>query len=276
MGSASRLQGGNQATKANSFKVSVLGRLMVFSVLLFWVLRPHPVFQVLWQVQLLGRFLDFLRLWITRWMVLLLGAPPAVTPNAVSGWRQCRLRLRCRLPWWPAACALSVDEGGRCFENTGEYHVHELHDAVSSAGIAGPKASARSRSVKMSRDSARLRRAGGRRTFSSSLSRRFARGAEAYGSLDSFESSFVCVDPVTTRVQRVTAALHGHHIACGTHLSQNSYSVHDACGVWNSENSRGDTEVGGQHFCVHGETKSLSMCTRTRVRRPAVEIFKVA
>ena len=71
--------------------------------------------------------------------------------------------------------------------------------------------------------------------------------------------------------QRVTAALHGHHIACGTHLSQNSYSVHDACGVWNSENSRGDTEVGEQHFCVHGETKSLSMCTRAGVRRPAVE-----
>ena len=27
----------------------------------------------------------------------------------------------------------------------------------------------------------------------------------------------------------------------------------------------------GQHFCVHGETKSLSTCTRTGVRRPAVE-----
>ena len=66
-------------------------------------------------------------------------------------------------------------------------------------------------------------------------------------------------------------ALHGHHNACGTHLSQNSYSVHGACGVWNSENSRGDTEGGGQHFCVHGETKSLSTCTRTGVRRPAVE-----
>ena len=174
-------------------------------------------------------------------------------------------------PVVPAACALSVDEGGRCSENTAAYHVHELHDEISSAGIGGPKASAPSRSVKRSRDSARLRRAGGRRTFSSSLSRRVARCAEADGSLDSFESSFVCIDPVTTRVQRVTAALHGHHIACGTHLSQNSYSVHDACGVWNSENSRGDTEVGGRHFCVFGETKSLSMCTRTGVRRPAVE-----
>ena len=140
-----------------------------------------------------------------------------------------------------------------------------------------------SRSVKRcsSSTSVRLRRAGGRRTFSSSLSmkrcssstlsRRHARCAEAGGSLDSFESSFVCGDPVMTRVQRVTAALHGHHIVCGTHPSQNSYSVHDACGAWNSENSRGDTEVGGQHFCVHGETKSLSTCTRTGVRRPAVE-----
>ena len=39
----------------------------------------------------------------------------------------------------------------------------------------------------------------------------------------------------------------------------------------NSSNSRGDTEARGQHFCVHGGTKSLSTCTRTGVRRPAVE-----
>ena len=87
----------------------------------------------------------------------------------------------------------------------------------------------------------------------------------------SFDLSSVRVDSPLTRVQRVTAALHGHHNACGTHFSQNSYSVHDACDVWNSENSRGDTEVGRQHFCAHGETKSLSTCTRTGVRRPAVE-----
>ena len=47
--------------------------------------------------------------------------------------------------------------------------------------------------------------------------------------------------------------------------------MHGACGVWNSENSRGDTEVGRQHFCVPGRTKSLSTCTRTGVRRPALE-----
>ena len=166
------------------------------------------------------------------------------------------------------------DDG--CFENTGD-------DEFPSAGACGWKTVSSSRSMKRcsSSTSARLRRAGGRRMISSSLSmkrcssstlsRRHARFAEAGSSLDSFESSFVCGDPVMTRVQRVTAALHGHHNVCGTHPSQNSYSVHDACGVWHSENSWGDTEVGGQHFCVHGGTKSLSTCTRTGVRRPAVE-----
>ena len=39
-----------------------------------------------------GQFrLEFPRLRITRWMVLLLGAPPAVTPHAVSGRGQFRL-----------------------------------------------------------------------------------------------------------------------------------------------------------------------------------------
>ena len=73
-----------------------------------------------------------------------------------------------------------------------------------------------------------------------------------------------------SRVQRVTAALHGHHNACDTHNSQNSYSVHGACGVLNSENSVGDTEAGGHRFCVPGGTKSLSTSTRRRVGRSAV------
>ena len=85
-----------------------------------------------------------------------------------------------------------------------------------------------------------------------------------------FDLSSVRVESPLSRVQRVTAALHGHHNACGTHISQNSYSVHDACGVWNSENSRGDTEAGRQRFCVQGGTKSLSTSTRTGVRRSAV------
>ena len=73
-----------------------------------------------------------------------------------------------------------------------------------------------------------------------------------------------------SRVQRVTAALHGHHFACDTHNSQNSYSVQGACGVQYSENSLGDTEAGGQRFYVPGGTKSLSTSTRTGVRRSGV------
>ena len=56
-------------------------RLTVFCLRLFWVPRPHPVFQVLWQVQVLSSVLDTLRIWITRWMVLLLGAPPRCDPT---------------------------------------------------------------------------------------------------------------------------------------------------------------------------------------------------
>ena len=85
-----------------------------------------------------------------------------------------------------------------------------------------------------------------------------------------FDLFSVRVDSPLSRVQRVTATLHGHHNACGTHISQNSYSVHGACGVWNSEKSRGDTGAGGQRFCVQGGTKSLSTSNRTGVRRSAV------
>ena len=53
------------------------------------------------------------------------------------------------------------------------------------------------------------------------------------------------------------------------HAAHNSHArMSDArCVV----NSVGDTEDGGQRFCVPGGTKSLSTCTRTGVRRPAVE-----
>ena len=98
VGSASRLRDGNQAKRHSFLKFPFLAvmlvpgqqRLTVFCVLLFWVLRPQPAFQVLWQVKVLSCVLDTLRLWITRWMVLLWSAP-AVTPNAVSGWGQFRL-----------------------------------------------------------------------------------------------------------------------------------------------------------------------------------------
>ena len=88
-----------------------------------------------------------------------------------------------------------------------------------------------------------------------------------------FDSLSLRVESPSSRVQRVTAALHGHHNACDTHNSQNSYSVHGACGafgVQNSENSLGDTEAGRQRFCVPGGTKSLSTSTRCAVRRSAV------
>ena len=86
----------------------------------------------------------------------------------------------------------------------------------------------------------------------------------------SFDLFSVHVESPLSRVQRVTAALHGHHNACVTHKSQNSYSVHGACGVLNSQNSAGNTEAGGQRFCVYGRTKSLSTSTRSGVRRSAV------
>ena len=53
------------------------------------------------------------------------------------------------------------------------------------------------------------------------------------------------------------------------HAAHNSHArmSHARCVV----NSEGDTEDGGRLSCVYGETKSLSTCTRTGVRRPAVE-----
>ena len=59
-----------------------------------------------------------------------------------------------------------------------------------------------------------------------------------------FDSLSLRVESPSSRVQRVTTALHGHHNTCDTHNSQNSYRVHGACGVQNSENSLGDTEAG--------------------------------
>ena len=86
----------------------------------------------------------------------------------------------------------------------------------------------------------------------------------------SFDLSSVRVESPLSRVQRVTAALYGHHNACDTHNSQKSYSVHGACGVLNSENSVGDTEDGRRLFCVPGGAKSLSTSARSGVRRSAV------
>ena len=101
-------------------------------------------------------------------------------------------------------------------------------------------------------------------------------GAEAGSdSLDNFVASFHSMRE--SRHGRVNAILHAQH----SQNSQihNSYStparsLHDVhvarCGQ-NSMNSLGDGVVRERGFCVPGRTKSLSTCTRTRVRRPAVE-----
>ena len=104
---------------------------------------------------------------------------------------------------------------------------------------------------------------------------------------DSFALSFEQCESHIARSHRVNVTLlvnsSGSSSCCRTtSTTHNSPAcdtgVHDAMRVirlgrnsGNSSNSRGDTEDGGQHFCVHGETKSLSTCTRAGVRRPAVE-----
>ena len=170
-----------------------------------------------------------------------------------------------------------------------QQHQHQQHQQQQQHKLHGE--------LDVAGDSARLRRAGGRRTFSSSrsvkrcasltLSRSQARCcpsacvalAEAGGSHDSVESLFDrCADPVT-RFRRVISVMH-HNLGLSSHAhstARNSQFAHlratvmHGRGSLNSSNSRGDTEAGGQHFCVPGETKLLSTCTRTGVRRPAVE-----
>ena len=102
---------------------------------------------------------------------------------------------------------------------------------------------------------------------------RGARGQRAEaGSLDSFDDAFLScrTESPSSRVARVTSALHN---LCPVHSSSfpahNSHArmPHARCVV----NSVGDTEDGGRLSCVYGRTKSLSTCTRTGVRRPAVE-----
>ena len=182
----------------------------------------------------------------------------------------------------PVSCALSADvDRARCFENTGDYHVPKLHGELDVAG-----------------DSARFRRAGGQRTFASSrsvkrcssstLSRSQARCCPSACADDSFESLFDrCADPVT-RFRRVTSVMH-HNLGLSSHAhstARNSQFEHSRATVMhgrvslNSSNSRGDTEAGGQRFCVQGGIKSLSTSARTGVRRSAgsytAGAFKVA
>ena len=92
------------------------------------------------------------------------------------------------------------------------------------------------------------------------------------GSLDSFDDAFLScrTESPSSRVSRVTSALHN---LCPVHSS--SFPAHNSHARMSDArcvvNSRGDTEDGGRSSCVYGGTKSLSTCTRTGVRRPAVE-----
>ena len=80
------------------------------------------------------------------------------------------------------------------------------------------------------------------------------------------------VENPSSRVARVNTALHLNSYSAPTrslHVVHNSHArmSHARCVV----NSVGDTEDGRRLSCVYGGTKSLSTCTRTGVRRPAVE-----
>ena len=103
-----------------------------------------------------------------------------------------------------------------------------------------------------------------------------------------FASQFCSGDPPLVRLNRVNDIIcesqsrvqpclsqnsltHNSHStsARSLHAAHNSHArmSHARCVV----NSEGDTEDGGRLSCVYGGTKSLSTCTRTGVRRPAVE-----
>ena len=212
MGGASRLRGGNQAKKAQLFKVSVFGShagpgsAKTDSFLCSSFLGPPPTSSFSGVVgtgigllsgypetadhEMDGAFVGRLLPRCDPKCGQRVGAvSPGVSETAdheMDGGCPTRCDPKCgqrvgavspeavmQAPMVPAACALS-----RCFENTGEYHVHELHDELFAGGVG-----------KRSKASARLRRAG---AFSSSLSRRSARCAEADSRPDSFESSFSC------------------------------------------------------------------------------------
>ena len=222
MGSVSRLRSGNQAKKAHCFKVSVFdshvgpGSAKSDSFLCSFLGLP-PTSSFSGVVAGTGIVLS-----------------PDLTEtkdhemDGAGAGRSSRCDPRCGQPVGaesfvsdlqdtivPVSCALSADvDGARCFENTGDYHVPKLHGELDVAG-----------------DSARLRRAGGRRTFSSSLSVKrcssstlsrsqarccpsaCAARAEAGGGYDSFESLFDrCADPVT-RFRRATSVIHAHSTA---------------------------------------------------------------
>ena len=92
--------------------------------------------------------------------------------------------------------------------------------------------------------------------------------AEAGSCLDSDALLSVRVENPSARVARVNTALHPNSYSTP---ARSLHDVHVARCVQKSMNSLGDGVVRERGFCVPGGTKSLSMCTRTGVRRPAVE-----
>ena len=150
--------------------------------------------------------------------------------------------------------------------------------------VSEVRASLRRRRVGVTR---RARRAALRAGASSRPAGRRVR-AERIEAGSDFASQFCSCDPPLVRLNRVNDIIcesqsrfqsclsqnsltHNSHStsARSLHAAHNSHArmSHARCVV----NSEGDTEDGGRLSCVYGGTKSLSTCTRTGVRRPAVE-----
>ena len=150
--------------------------------------------------------------------------------------------------------------------------------------VSEVRASLRRRRVGVTR---RSRRAAMRAGALSRPSGRRVRAERSEAGSD-FASQFCSGDPPLVRLNRVNDIIcesqsrvqpclsqnsltHNSHStsARSLHAAHNSHArmSHARCVV----NSEGDTEDGGRLSCVYGGTKSLSTCTRTGVRRPAVE-----
>ena len=98
---------------------------------------------------------------------------------------------------------------------------------------------------------------------------RRVRGTRVREAGSSLDLASMRVESPSSRVARVTSALHNLCLAHSPSIpAHNSHArmSHARCVV----NSVGDTEDGGRLSCVPGGTKSLSMSTRSGVRRSAV------
>ena len=295
MGSASRLRDGNQAKKAQLFKVSVFGShagpgsAKTDSFLCSPFLGPPPTSSLSGVVAGTGIELgtgypEFVDHEVDGAFV---GRPPRCDPK-------CGQRAGAKLDESELQGAQVQVSGG---ENVGVFHVHNLLGNINrSRCVPGwrtsPPLRGGSGAVLPAQRTQHNRCVRGRRT---TLARpRDAAPLEgASGSVrleagsDSFALSFEQCESLIARSHRVNVTLLENfsgssscfRTTCTTHNSPAcDTGVHDALRVirlgrnsGNSSNSRGDTKDGGSLSCVYGGTKSLSTCTRTGVRRPAVE-----